>query len=59
MERTSSVKLDKMLSMQKSASDRTSLEYDFSSPNTASSSITVFVSPINDIESKNNDVKLW
>ena len=36
LERTSSVKLDEMLSIQKSASDRTSLGYDFSSSNVAS-----------------------
>ena len=46
LERTSSAKLDKMLSFQISASDRTSLGYDFSSPNIASSSTTVFVSPV-------------
>ena len=46
-----------MLSFQKSASDRTSLGYDFSSPNIASSSTTVFVSPANNVESENNDVK--
>ena len=42
LERTSSTKLDGMLSLQKSASDRTSLGYDFSSPS---------------IEVENNDVK--
>ena len=57
LERTSSAKLDKMLSLQKSASDRTSLGYDFSSPNIASTSTTVFVSPTNNVEPKNNDVK--
>ena len=31
--------------------------YDFSSFNIASSSTTVFISPANNIESKNNDVK--
>ena len=46
-----------MLSLQKFASDRTGLGYDFSSPNIASSSTTVFVSPSNNVESKNNDVK--
>ena len=39
--RTSSAKLDKILSLQKSASDRTGLRYDFSSPNIASTSYTV------------------
>ena len=57
LERTSSAKLDKMLSFQISTSDRTSLGYDFSSPNIASSSTTVFVSPANNVNSENNDVK--
>ena len=47
-----------MLSFQKSASDRTGLEYDFSSPNIASSSNNVFVSLANNVNSKNNDVKI-
>ena len=46
-----------MLSFQKSASDRTSLGYDFSSSNIASSSTTMFVSPANNVDSENNDVK--
>ena len=58
LERTSSAKLDKMLSFQKSASDRTGLRYDFSSPNITSSSITVFVSPANNVNSKNNECKI-
>ena len=57
LKRTSNVKLDKMLSLQKSTSDRTDLGYDFSFPNIASSSTTVFVNPANNVESKNNDVK--
>ena len=57
MERTSSAKLDEMLSFQKSAFNRTDLGYDFSSPNIASSSTTVFISPANNINSENNDVK--
>ena len=57
LERTASTKLDEMLSLQKSSSDRTSLGYDFSSPNIASSSTIVFVSPANNVESENNDVK--
>ena len=57
LERTSSAKLDEMLSLQKSASDRIGLGYDFSSPSIASTSTTVFVSPTNNVESKNNDVK--
>ena len=58
MERTLSAKLDKMLSLQKYASDRTGLGYNFSSPSIASTSITVYVSPTNNVESKNNDVKM-
>ena len=46
-----------MLSFQKSASDRTDLGNDFSSPNIASSSTNVFVSPANNVNSKNNDIK--
>ena len=57
LERTSYAKLDEMLSFQKSASNRTSLGYDFSSPSIAFSSTTMFVSPINNVESENNDVK--
>ena len=57
LQRTSSVKLDEMLSLQKSASDRTGLGYDFSSPSIASASTTVFVPPSNNVESENNDVQ--
>ena len=46
-----------MLSLQKSASDQISLGYDFSSPNIATSSTTVFVPPANNTETENNDVK--
>ena len=46
-----------MLSLQKSASDRIGLGCDFSSPSIASASTTVFVSPNNNVESENNDVK--
>ena len=46
-----------MLSLQKSTSDRTNLKYDFSSPSIASTCTTVFVSPTNNFESENNDVK--
>ena len=46
-----------MLSIQKSSSNRTGLGYDFSSPNIASTSTTVFVSPTNNVESENNNVK--
>ena len=57
LKRTSSAKLDKMISIQKSAFDRTDLGYDFTFPNIASTSTTVFVSPANNVESENNDVK--
>ena len=57
MERTSSAKLDEMFSFQKVAYDKTGLEYDFSSPNIASSSTTVFVSPVNNVNSENNECK--
>ena len=48
-----------MLSLQNSNFDRIGLGYDFSSPNIASSStfFCFFVSPTNNVESKNNDVK--
>ena len=46
-----------MLSLQKSASDRTGLGYDFSSPSIASTSTIIFVPPSNNAESENNDVK--
>ena len=41
LERTSSAKLDEMLSLQKSASDRTGLGYGFSSSNIAYTNTTV------------------
>ena len=50
LERTSSVKLDEMLSLQKSAFDQIGLGYDFSSPSIVSTSTTVFVPPANNIE---------
>ena len=58
LERTSSAKLDEMICLQKSASDRIGLRYDFSSPSIASTSTTVFVSSANTVESENNDVKI-
>ena len=58
LERTSSAKLDEMLNIQKSASDRTGLGYDFFSSNIASTSITVFVPPNNNVEIENNEIKL-
>ena len=47
-----------MLSIQKSASDRTGLGYDFFSSNIASTSVTVFVPPNNNVEIENNEIKL-
>ena len=58
LERTSSAKLDEMLSIQKSASDRTGLGYGLSSSNTASTSTTVFVLPASNTEIENIDVKI-
>ena len=46
-----------MLSLQKSAFDRTGLRSYFSSSNIATYITTVFVSPANNVESENNDVK--
>ena len=46
-----------MLSLQKSASDRIGLGYDFSSPSIASTSTTIFVPPANNIETENNEIK--
>ena len=57
LERTSSAKLDEMLSLQKPVSDQTGLGYDFSSPSITSTSTTVFVPPANNIEIENNTVK--
>ena len=57
LERASSAKLDEMLSIQKSASNRIGLGYDFSSFNIASTSATVFVPPSNNVEIENNNVK--
>ena len=58
LERTSSAKLDEMLSIQKSTSDRTGLGYGISSSNTASTSTTVFVPPACNTEIENIDVKI-
>ena len=46
-----------MLSIQKSASDRTSLGYGLSSSNIASTSTTVFVPPTNNVKIENNEIK--
>ena len=58
LDRTSSAQLDEMLSIQKSASDRTGLGYGISSSNTASTSTTVFVPPAKNYEIENIDVKI-
>ena len=57
LERTSSAKLDGMLNLRKSASDRTGLGYDFSSPTIATTSTTIFVPSSNNVETKNNEIK--
>ena len=46
-----------MLSFQKAASDKTGLGYDFYSPNIASSSTTMFVSLVDNVNSKNDETK--
>ena len=46
-----------MLNFQKSASNQTSLGYDLSSSNIASTSTTVFVPPSNNVDIENNVVK--
>ena len=46
-----------MLSLQKLASDRTGLGYDFSSLSITSTSTTVFVPLANNAETENNDIK--
>ena len=58
LERTSSAKLDEMLSIQKSSSDRIGLGYGLSSSNTASTSTTVFVPPARNTEIENTNVKV-
>ena len=58
LERTLSAKLDEMLSLQKSASYRTGLRHGLSSSNIASTSTTIFVPSANNVEIKDNDVKI-
>ena len=58
LERTSNAKLDEMLSLWKSTFDRTSLGYDFFSPIIASTNTTFFVSPTNNVEFENDNVKI-
>ena len=50
LERTSTAKLNEMLSLQKSASDQTGLGYDFSSSSITSASTTIFVPSANNVE---------
>ena len=57
LERTSSAKFDDMLNIQKFAYDCTSLGYDFSSSNIASTSTTVFVPLANNVKIENNEIK--
>ena len=58
LEKTSSAKIDEMLSIQKSASNRTGLGYGLSSSNTASTSTTIFVPPASNTKIENADVKI-
>ena len=58
LEKTSTTKLDEMLSIQKFASDRTGLGYGLSSSNTASTSTIVFIPPASNTENENIDVKI-
>ena len=58
LERTSSAKLDKMLSIQKSTSNCTGLRYGISSSNIASTSTTVFVPFTKNTEIENINVKI-
>ena len=57
LERTSSAKLDEMLSFQKATSDKTGLGYEFSSSNIASFNEIFLVSPANDNDAENNEAK--
>ena len=47
-----------MLCFQKASPDKTGLGYAFSSLNIASSSKTVFVSPVDNVNSKNDEAKI-
>ena len=58
LERTSSVKIDEMLNIQKSASDWTSLGYGLSSSNIASTSSSIFVPLASNTEIENTYVKI-
>ena len=58
LERTSSAKLDEMLSIQKSSSNLTGLGYGTSSSNTTSTSTTIFVPSASNTEIENTNVKI-
>ena len=49
--------MQSLMSFQKAASNKTCLGYEFSSPNIASSSKILFVSPANDNDVENNEAK--
>ena len=57
LERTSSAKLDEMLSLQKFAYNWTDLGYGFSSSNIAFTSTTIFVPPSDNVEIENSNVE--
>ena len=57
LERTLSAKLDEMLNIQKSASNRIGLGYGLSSSNIASTSTIVFVPLANNVKIENNEIK--
>ena len=57
LERTSSAKLNEMLNLQKSASNRTSLGYDFSFSSIDSASTTLFVPHANNVKIEKNEIK--
>ena len=58
LERTLSAKLDEILNIQKSASDRTGLGYGLSSSNTASTSTTFFVPPASNVKLRTMRLKM-
>ena len=57
LERTLSAKLDEMLNIQKSASNRIGLGYGLSSSNIASTSTIVFVPLANNVKIEDNEIK--
>ena len=58
LERTSSAKLDEMLSIQKSSSNLTGLGYGTSSSSIASTSTNIFVPSASNTEIENTNVKI-